>query len=127
MGRLRRRQRGIDRRAERAVAVAIRRRQLQQCDVQRQLPRQKHRWNVGQEDRHEVGRAFRDGRADKGADEHRDGEKAIAMRRVDKRRGSRRVQVIERHIAEVPAPDKCLEQRRRRRGPRARTRAFRSE
>ena len=52
---------GVDRGAERAEAVAVRRRELQQRDVERDAARQEQAGDVGQEDRHEVGAALGDG------------------------------------------------------------------
>ena len=94
-------QRGVDRRAERAVSVAVGRGQLQQRDVERDRARHEQARDVRQEDRHEVGAALRDRVAERRPGEQRQRAKPAGVLRRRERRRTARVQVIEADVAQV--------------------------
>ena len=109
-------QRGVDRGAERAVAVAVGRGQLQQRDVERDRAGEEQPRDVREEDRHEV-RAAPPTALRTGGPVNSDTEtKPALVLGIDERRRDRCVQVIERE-SRGPPPRQGFEQRRgRRRG-----------
>ena len=109
-------ERGIDRRAERAVTVAVRRRELEEGHVDSHLARQEQRGNVGQEDRHEVRVPAIDGVAHGRPGEEGHGAKAATVLGSRKRCRTAGVQVIQRDILQIAAPRERFEQGRRRGG-----------
>ncbi len=111
--RVRGRKRRVDRGAERAVAVPVRRRQLDDRHIEREPSRREQRGNVGEKHRDEIRSSFVDRPAERRADEQGDREEAFPVFRSGKWRRPLSVHVKQLHIGEVRAPRQRLEERRR--------------
>jgi hypothetical protein len=114
--RVRRGERRVDRGAERAVAMAIRRRQLQEGDVERDRAAREQARDVGEENRDEVGAPFIDRPPQRRAGEQGNRGEASLVLRLGERRRSGRVQVIQRHVRQVRPAGQRFDERRRRGG-----------
>jgi hypothetical protein len=116
-GRLRRCERGVDRGAQRHVAMRVRRRYVQQRGIERQdaVPEQER--DLGQEDRHVVGTPLRHRLAEVAATEERVGPEGLRHPGLGVRRIPLEVQVHCFHILQlIAAPrQRCQEHRWRRR------------
>ena len=111
-----RRQRRVDRRAERAVTVSIGRRDLNESHVERDPAGGEQGRDVGEKDRQVVGAAVGDGLAHRRAGKQRHRQKSSLVPLVDERRRPGGVEVIQRHPRQVRPPDQRLDEGGRCRG-----------
>jgi hypothetical protein len=84
---------------------------LQQRDVERDLPREKQRWDIRQKDRDEVGVATLDRVPHGRTGKHRDRAQASAALRRDEGCGAAGVQVIEVDALEIRSRGQSVEER----------------
>jgi hypothetical protein len=100
----------VDGRAQGAVSVAVRRRDLHQGHVEGDSTRREQFGNVGQEDGHEIGAPFFDGLAQGRPREERRRKEPPLVSWIGERRGPLQVQVIDLHPLEVGACREGIDQ-----------------